>query len=113
MFHAAGDFTNPVARHELIQFEKKKVDRELEECLKTKQQVLHKTLKIFLKIQTHDNKKLALSAKRQARAENELNNVDDAANKTSPRFNSSSPVAKREHIVVNEEHVQEFERQEQ
>ena len=63
-----------------------------------------------MKIQTHDNKKLALSAKRQARAENELNNVEDDTGKISPRFNSSSPVAKREHVVVSEEQDQKFER---
>ena len=75
--------------------------RELEDCLRTKQQVLHKTLKMFLKIQTHDNKKLAQSAKRQAKVDVEMDNVEPG--KVSPRFNSNSPDQKKENLVTDEQ----------
>ena len=108
-FQAPGDFVCPTARHEFLQIENKHVMRELEECLRTKQQVLHKTLKIFLKIQTHDNKKLAQNAKRQAKVDVEMGNTETG--KVSPRFNSSSPDQKRENLVADEQLEPRFDRQ--
>ena len=46
---------------------KKIVNKELKNCVKEKQAILHKTLKMFLKIQTFDNKNLSQKQRRAKR----------------------------------------------
>ena len=57
------EFSYPNARRDFHQLQNKMVKQELNKCIKIKQEILHKTLRMFLKIQTHDNKKLAQKAR--------------------------------------------------